>query len=163
MASEHPKMSDLSPEADLLVAALQPLPMAVLITDVHGIVRSVNAALTSLTGFTAEEAVGQPVTLLSFGTGERDFYGIIREGVRSREPWRGELKYRRKDGAPFTAEQTVTSIECPNGEKLVLITIQGIAGPRQMEVDLPSTPGRPDTEKRTTGGAWPAGSIRVRA
>ncbi|HEY1215349.1 MAG TPA: PAS domain S-box protein [Bryobacteraceae bacterium] len=145
-------MSDFSPETDLLVAALQPLPIAVVITDVNGIVRSVNAAVTSLTGFTAEEAVEKPVTLFSCGTGERELYDIIREGVRSREPWHGEWKYRRKDGAPFTAEQTVTSIECPNGEKLVLITIQGIAGPRQMEVDLPPTPSRPDTEARTTGG-----------
>ena len=145
-------MSDFSPESDLLVAALQPLPIAVVITDISGTVRSVNAAVTSLTGFTAEEAVGKPVTLFSCGTGERDFYEIIREGVRSREPWQGPWVYRRKNGDRFTAEQTVTWIECPNGEMLVLVTIQGIAGTRQMEVNLPVTPGRPDAEQRTTGG-----------
>lgn len=94
-------MSHFSPEADLLIAALQPLPIAVVITDASGMVCSVNAALTSLTGFTAEEAVGQPLTVLSFGTGECDFFDIIREGVRSGEPWRGEWSYRRKNGDPL--------------------------------------------------------------
>ena len=148
----RPKMSDFSPEADLLVTAFQPLPIAVVITDAHGIVRSVNAALTSLIGFTAEEAVGKPVTLLSFGTGEREFDDIIQEVVRSYKPWHGEGVYRRKNGDLFTAEQTLTSIECPNGEVLVVVAIQGIAGPRQTEVDLPIAPGRPDAEERTTGG-----------
>ena len=61
-------MSDFSPEADLLVAAFQLLPIAVITTDVRGVVRSVNTSLTSLTGYAAEEAVGQPITMLSFGT-----------------------------------------------------------------------------------------------
>jgi PAS domain S-box-containing protein len=153
MDSEYrTNMSRLSPEADLLVAVLQRLPMAVVITDASGIVRSVNAALTSLTGFTAEDTVGQPVTQFWFGTGERDFYDIIREGIRSREPWRGEWVYRRKNGDSFTVEQTLTSIECPNGEMLFLVTIQDFAGRRQMEAGLPQTTGRPDAEQRRAGG-----------
>ena len=147
MASEYrPKMSDFSPESDLLVAALQPLPMAIVTTDVRGIVRSVNAALTTLTGFTAEDAVGQPVTLFSFGAGDRDLHDIIREEIRSRQPWQGEWVYRRKNGAPFTAEQTLTSIECPNGEVLVLVTIQSRDGGRHM------TAGRPGADEQTAGG-----------
>ena len=145
-------MSDLSLEADLLVAALQPLPIAVVTTDVRGIVRSINAALTSLTGFTAEEAVGQPVTLFSFGTGERDLYDIIQEGVRSREPWRGEWVCRRKNADPFSVELTLTSIQCPNGEMLVLVTIQGSPGRTQVEADLGLTSGRSPAEEQTAGG-----------
>ncbi len=138
------KMSHFSPEADLLVAALQTLPVAVIITDVRGIVRSVNAALTSLTGFTAEETIGQPVTLLSCGTGERDLYAFIREGVQSGEPSRGEWVYRRKRGDSFRAEQTLTLVESSKAERLVVLAIQ--------PVDHPRTLGRPETEEATPGG-----------
>jgi two-component system, sensor histidine kinase and response regulator len=122
-------MSNLSSETDLLIAALEALPIAVVTTDVRGIVRSVNAALTLLTGYTAEEAVGQPVTLLSFSTAEHSFYDILQAAIRSGEPWRGEWVWRRRTGDPITVEQTVTSIKSPGGETFhVLVTIQDIAG-----------------------------------
>jgi PAS domain S-box-containing protein len=126
-------MSDLSVEAALLVDALQSLPIAVVTTDVRGLVRSINAALTSLTGYTAEEAVGQPVTLLSFGTAEPSFYDVIQEVIRSGEPWRGEWVCRRSTGDSFTAEQTLASIKSPNGEILVLLTIQDVTGRKQAD------------------------------
>src|SRR4051794_11032481 len=109
------KMSDLSPETDLLVAALQQLPIAVVITDTRGSIRSINAALTSVAGYTPEDAVGQPITLLSVGTAERDFPNILQEAIRSCEPWQGEWVCRRRTGDLFSAELTVTSIASPNG------------------------------------------------
>src|SRR6185312_4820709 len=122
-------MSDLSPEADLLVAALQSLPIAVATTDVRGTIRSINAALTALTGYTAEETVGEPVTLLSCDTPELSFPDIIQEAIRSREPWRGKWICRRKTGDLFTTEQTVKSIENRDGEVLrVVVTIQDATG-----------------------------------
>ena len=139
-------MSDFSPETDLLVAAFQPLPLAVVITDVRGIICSVNAALTSLTGFTAEDAVGQPVKLLSFGAGDRDLHDVIREGIHSHQPWRGEWVWRRKNGNPFTAVQTLTSVECPNGEALVVVTVQNLDEGRQL------TPRPPEAEEQAAGG-----------
>jgi two-component system, sensor histidine kinase and response regulator len=121
-------MSNLLSETDLLVAALETLPIAVVTTDVRGIVRSVNAALTSLTGHTVEEAVGKPVTLLSFETAEHSIRDILQTAIRSGGPWRGEWVWRRKTGDPVTVEQTVTSITSPDGETLhVLVTIQEIA------------------------------------
>ena len=122
-------MSDLSPEADLLVAALQSLPIAVATTDVCGTIRSINAALTALTGYTAEETVGEPVTLLSCDTPELSFPDIIQEAIRSREPWRGKWICRRKTGDIFATEQTVKSIENRDGEVLrVVVTIQDATG-----------------------------------
>ena len=139
-------MSDLSSETDLLFAALQKLPIAVVATDVRGIVLSVNAALTSLIGYTFEESVGQSVTLLLFAPVEKEqevrtqesevrlktapmdapfaktsggafsFDDILQGAIRSREPWRGEWVWRRRSGEPVTVEQTVTAIQGPEGE-----------------------------------------------
>jgi PAS domain S-box-containing protein len=113
-------MSNLAPETDLLTAVLQPRPIAVVVTDVCGIVCSINAALTSLTEYSAEEAMGQLVTLLSFNTPEHSFYDIPHQAIRSREAWRGELVCRKKDRGAFIAEQTTTSMKTPNGRSLLL-------------------------------------------
>jgi two-component system, sensor histidine kinase and response regulator len=148
-------MSHLSPEADLLVAALRSLPIAVVTTNVRGVVSSINAALTSLTGYSAEEAVGQPISTLFFGTAERSFYDIIQEAIQSGAPRRGEWVCLRRNGAPFTAQQTFTSIKCPNGEILVLVTIEDTTGRKQVEEDVRLSMGRPETEEQTTGaGTW---------
>jgi two-component system sensor histidine kinase/response regulator len=129
VANWQPNMSKLSPEADLLIAALQTLPIAVVTADARSIVRSANAAMTSLTGYTAEEIVGKPATLLSIGTAEQGFYDVLQEAIRSGDPWRGEWVWRRKVGDPITVEQTVTSIKSPDGETFhVLVTIQDING-----------------------------------
>ena len=127
-------MSNLSTEIDLLIAAFEPLPIAVVVTDVRGVVHSVNAALTALTGYTAAEAVGQPVTLLEFGTAEQSFYDVLREAIRSRGPWQGEWVCRTKIGDPFTAELTVTSVKAPDGEVLhVVATIQDITDRKHVD------------------------------
>jgi len=120
-------MSSLLSETQMLIAALQTLPIAVVTTDVQGIVCSVNAALTSLAGYTAEEAVGQPVTLFLFGTSEHTFYDILQAAILSGEPWRGEWVWRSRTGDPVTVEQTITSIKSPDGKTVrVLLTIQDI-------------------------------------
>lgn len=135
-------MFDFSPEESLFVAALQSLPIAAATTDVRGTIRSINAALTALTGYTPKETVGQPITLLSSGTPESSFPDIIRQAIRSREPWRGERICRRKAGDIFTAEQTITSIESRDGQiLLVVVTIQEVAcvrpdGAERTGVDL---------------------------
>jgi len=135
-------MFDFSPEESLFVAALQSLPIAAATTDVRGTIRSINAALTALTGYTPKETVGQPITLLSSGTPESSFPDIIRQAIRSHEPWRGERICRRKAGDIFTAEQTITSIESRDGQILrVVVTIQEVAcvrpdGAERTGVDL---------------------------
>src|SRR5450432_289243 len=96
-ANQAPEiMSSFLSETQMLLAALQTLPIAVVTTDVQGIVCSVNAALTSLAGYTAEEAVGQPVTLFLFGTSEHTFYDIVQAAILSGEPWRGEWVWRSR-------------------------------------------------------------------
>jgi PAS domain S-box-containing protein len=128
-------MSDLSQEADLLVAAFQSLPIAAITTDVRGIVRSINAALTSVTGYTAEEVVGQPVTLLLLGAAEHCFGDIIGRAIQCNEPWRGEWLCRRKTGDSFAAEQTVTSIKSPTGEIVgMVVTVRDITERKRLEL-----------------------------
>jgi PAS domain S-box-containing protein len=63
----------------LFISAFDSLPIPVLIEDRQGIVRWVNAALAALTGYRAEELVGQPVALLGLGIGDCSF--LILQGA----------------------------------------------------------------------------------
>ena len=141
-------MSDLSSDTDLLFAALRTLPIAVVATDVRGIVLSVNAALTSRIGYTVEEAVGQSVTRLSFDP-QNSFDDILQGAIRSRQPWRGEWVWRRRAGDLVTVEQTVTAIQSTDGKVFrVLVTIQDIVGRKEAGEGPRLTGERLDVTKR---------------
>jgi two-component system cell cycle sensor histidine kinase/response regulator CckA len=120
-------MSTPPVETNPLVGALQALPLAVVTTDVRGVVGSVNCALTSLTGYSAAQLVGQPLTVLSFPSAGPSVSDILGEAIRSRQPWRGEWMCRHAAGHALTTEQSVTPIESPNGEiRHVVVTIEDI-------------------------------------
>ncbi len=128
-------MSALSPESDPLASAFQRFPIAVVTANIGGVIRSINAALTSVTGYTAEEAVGQPITLLLSDTAENSFYDILQKVVQSQEPWRGEWVCRRRTGSIFTVDQTVTSVRGRTGETYVVVTVQEITNQAQLDFE----------------------------
>jgi PAS domain S-box-containing protein len=148
--------SALSPETELFLAALQALPVAAAITDIRGIVRFANVALTSLTGYTNEEVVGQSVSLLSFGDADHSFSHLLREVISTGKPWVGEWFWRRKTGNLITSEQTVSPIQSPNGKILyVMLTIQDVTERNQIEEELRLARGRLEALEKTAGvGVW---------
>jgi two-component system sensor histidine kinase/response regulator len=120
-------MSSSPSETDLAVAVLQGLPIALIVTDAHGVVRSVNFALTALTGHSPAEVIGQPVTLLATDD-------IVQAASQSGEPWRGESFCCRQGEDPFAAEFTVSAIRSQNGEILYsVVTIQEITGRKNVD------------------------------
>ncbi len=91
-------------------AALTSADDAILITDARGYMAWVNPAFTRLTGYTAEEAVGQTPRLLKSNRHDQVVYKELWETISSGRVWRGELINRRKDGSLYNYEQTITPI-----------------------------------------------------
>src|SRR3982750_2648288 len=116
-------MGNLLPEVDLLIAALESLPIASFTADSRGMILSANGALLALTGYSHEELIGQPPTLLLNDT------DVI---AQSKAPWRGERMARRKTADPFPAELTISGI--PNVG--VLVTIQDVTDRKRVESSL---------------------------
>ncbi|MCW9089385.1 MAG: diguanylate cyclase [Gammaproteobacteria bacterium] len=82
----------------------------ILITDANGVIESVNPAFTRLTGFTAEEAIGQTPALLSSGRHDETFYNDMWRQIRKEGHWQGEVWNRRKSGEVYPELLTIAAI-----------------------------------------------------
>ncbi len=109
----------------LQAAALDAAANAIVITDPDGIIRWLNPAFTTLTGYTPAEATGQPLMqLLRTDQNDDTFYQQIMNTALSGQVWQGILINRRKDGTLYTEQQTITPLFDHQGNIFRLITIK---------------------------------------
>ncbi|MDZ7656015.1 MAG: EAL domain-containing protein [Sulfurimicrobium sp.] len=86
-----------------------------LITDSRSVILRVNRAFTDITGYSAEEAVGQSPSLLKSGHHDTAFYDALWESVQLTGMWRGEIWNRRKNGEVYPEWLTITAVKNPDG------------------------------------------------
>src|ERR1039458_645633 len=96
-------------------AALEAAAIAIVITDPEATILWVNSAFTTLTGYTAEEAVGQNPRVLRSGKHDQPFYANLWNTILAGKVWHGELTNRRKDGTPYDEEMTITPVPDESG------------------------------------------------
>src|ERR1035441_10486244 len=118
-------------------AALEAAANAIVITDLNGTIQSVNPAFTALTGYTAQEAVGQNPRVLKSGKQDEAFYRNLWQTISSGQVWSGELTNRRKDGSFYAEEMTITPMRNADGVIARYIAIkQDITGRKELEVQM---------------------------
>ena len=86
----------------------------------HRIVR-VNQSFTEITGYSAEEAVGQKPSMLRSGRHDAAFYAEMNARLAATGRWSGEIWNRRKDGEVFPEWLTITAVPGPRGDALQYI------------------------------------------
>ena len=103
-------------EAELKLAAnvYQNTAEGIMVTDRNGIILSVNPAFTQITGYPAEEAVGQSPRLLRSDRHDLAFHASVWQEIAGEGRWQGEIWNRRKDGGVFLEWQTITRITGAN-------------------------------------------------
>jgi PAS domain S-box-containing protein len=99
----------------LQAAALEAAAIAIVITDPEATIVWVNSAFTTLTGYTADEAVGLNPRVLRSGKHDEPFYRELWNTILAGKVWRGELTNRRKDGTPYDEEMTITPVSDEGG------------------------------------------------
>jgi len=95
----------------------------VLITDADGVILSVNPAFTEITGYTAEEAVGQTPRLLKSNRHDREFYASMWKQITAEGLWNGEIWNRRKDGDLYLERMTVSMVRDTDGVPLHYVSV----------------------------------------
>jgi len=100
----------------LLQAALSATANAVVITHRDGRIQWTNRAFTALTGYEAGEVLGKTPRILRSGEHPPSFYAEMWQTILDGRVWNGEVMNRRKDGAVYTEEMTITPIFSEDGE-----------------------------------------------
>ena len=86
-----------------------------MVTDVNKIILRVNKAFTKISGYTAEEAIGQTPRLVSSGHHHEDFYDSMWQNIAMSGYWEGEVWNRRKNGEVYPQHLTVTAVMSDSG------------------------------------------------
>jgi PAS domain S-box-containing protein len=87
----------------------------ILITDRNGNIQSTNPAFTAITGFTAEEALGQNPRILQSGMQSPDFYVEMWRSLKTTGHWQGEIYNRRKNGEVYPQWLNINAITDAKG------------------------------------------------
>lgn len=83
---------------------------AIVVTDAQARIINVNHAFEELTGYSAEEALGQNPRLLQSGRHDKDFYTELWATLLVKGVWSGEMWDKRKDGTIYPKWLTITSV-----------------------------------------------------
>jgi|GEM_PF-1720056 len=93
-----------------LATAVEQSAEAIMITDTSATISYVNPAFEKITGYTHEEAVGQNPSILKGGQQDAAFYRDLWETLLSGNVWHGRFVNRKKNGALYTEEATISAV-----------------------------------------------------
>ncbi|WP_261842319.1 bifunctional diguanylate cyclase/phosphodiesterase [Aliamphritea ceti] len=91
---------------------------SIMVTDIHGTIVDVNTRFSELTGYSAEDAVGQQPGLLSSGRHPRSFYEDLWRNLRRDGHWQGEIWNRHKEGYTYAILMKISAIRNNRGDVL---------------------------------------------
>ena len=74
---------------------------AIMVTDEHGIILSVNPTFCRVTGYTQDEILGLRPSIMSSGHHDKKFYQAMWKNINEEGHWQGEILDRRKNGEVY--------------------------------------------------------------
>jgi diguanylate cyclase (GGDEF)-like protein/PAS domain S-box-containing protein len=86
------------------------------VTDATGTILRVNNAFTDITGYGAEEALGQNPRMRRSGQHDAAFYAAMWESITGAGFWKGEIWNRHKNGGVYPEWLTITAVRDAVGE-----------------------------------------------
>jgi diguanylate cyclase (GGDEF)-like protein/PAS domain S-box-containing protein len=96
---------------------LRSMGEAVAVCDLEMCFDSVNPAFCRITGYSAAEVQGEPVSLLESSQHDLSFYRQLREQVIEVGQWQGEMWQRRRDGEEYLAAVEVNAVTDQHGQR----------------------------------------------
>ncbi len=110
---EHKKSKEMLRK---LSQSIEQSAESVMITDLQGIIEYVNPAFESLTGYSAQEAVGHKSNILKSGNQDVSFYKKLWETITAGKRWQSKVIEKCKDGSFYPAVLTISPITNEQGD-----------------------------------------------
>ncbi len=107
-----------------LTRAIEQSSSSVVITDAAGAIEYVNPYFCALTGFTAEEVMGQNPRILKSGQTPPEVYTELWQTIAAGDVWRGELINRKKNGEHFVETSVISPVTDASGRITHFVAIK---------------------------------------
>ena len=122
-ASEVTDLKETEEGLKLAACVFENTADGVLITNVNGIILSVNPAFIEITGYTAEDAVGQTPRILQSNRHDQAFYVSMWKEIKTKGRWNGEIWNRRKDGGLYLERMAIRVVYGMDGEPVRYVSV----------------------------------------
>ena len=110
------RVQEATAELKKVSEAVAQSPVSVVITAKDGTIEYVNPTFCEVTGYAAEEAIGQNPRVLKSGDLPQSFYKELWDTVLSGNVWQGEFINRKKSGEEFWESASISPIVNDEGE-----------------------------------------------
>ncbi|MEI6563812.1 MAG: PAS domain S-box protein, partial [bacterium] len=111
-------------ELKRLATAIEQASEGIVITDSRGRIQYVNPSFETMTGFSREEALGQTPGILKSGEQDRAFYRLLWETISKGKIWNGRFINRKKSGALYTEEATISPVHDATGKIVNYVAVK---------------------------------------
>ncbi len=108
-------LKHLETELHKLSRAVTQSPVSIVITDLNGTIEFVNPRFSELTGYTAEEAIGQNPRILNSGQTPPETFKRMWATLSSGDIWEGEFHNQGKHGRQFWEHAVISSLRDESG------------------------------------------------
>ncbi len=88
---------------------------AMLITDPHNVIISVNPAFTRITGYASTEVIGQKPSMFKSGRHDDAFYQTMWQTLKTQGVWEGEVWDKRKSGEVYPKWLSISVVRDAQG------------------------------------------------
>jgi PAS domain S-box-containing protein len=94
-----------------LYRAVEQSPSTVVVTDVNGTIEYVNPKFTQITGYSAQEALGQNPRILKSGEMPPERYRELWETITAGNEWRGVFHNKKKNGQLYWEAVSISPVK----------------------------------------------------
>jgi PAS domain S-box-containing protein len=108
----------------LLATAVDQAAESVIITDVNGYIEYVNPAFEEISGYTFSEVIGKNPKLLKSGETPSYQYKLMWNEITQGRVWRGTFTNKKKNGAIYCEEATVSPVKDYNGRIIHYVAVK---------------------------------------
>ncbi|MBI5094692.1 MAG: PAS domain S-box protein [Candidatus Hydrogenedentes bacterium] len=107
-----------------LMSAIEQAAETIVITDTAGAIQYVNPAFERNTGYARDEVIGRNPRVLKSGMHDETFYAEMWDTISRGNVWIGRTINKKKDGALFTEEATISPVRSATGQIVNYVAVK---------------------------------------